>query len=345
MNQAYTLADGVDEFLAMRQISKKKYYASFLIIAKNVWQTLFQTTIYAVQSEWRTLKEGTPYDYIDMPDCVRLFSVATTNHCGEIIPLFYNNLLNVIPHPTTKKCGCACGSCNSEVCEDVNSTVFTTKLLFTDNGTEYFEKKWVKSCPNGDMIEYKEVPTKKYNTFEGDSSPSDYTIVTETFQKTLCRLEVKECGCPTNTSGNIKLLNDCCGDFLPFNSCCKRKHCNNFLGAINSNDMGEVKVSECGTKIYYKPSRRQKTLPEFLLVNFQTSGESCDSAVQVPEYAKEALWAGIQYYSMRFNNSYSINEKADAKYAWNGAQTDLISFLNPLSLEWLSTVQDSKILF
>src|ERR1035437_3790820 len=306
MIELNTLAESVDLYLIARGINKKKYYSSYLVQARLVWRHLFQKTIYAVSSEWKTLKKGVPYDYIDVPSgMLRLFSVSTLDECNEIIPLFYNNRLNVISKPATKNCNC---TCDCELCDDINAMTLTTKLIFTDNGTDYYEKKWVKACANGDMIEYREVPTKKYNTFQGDTREGGYTIVTEKFQNTICKLTVKVCGCPENTQENCYLLNTLCGEFLPFNSCCKKKHCDHFLGAINDNKKGHVKVSECGTKIYFKPHPHTKIKPEFLLVNYQTSGENCSDVVQVPEYGNEALWAGIDFYSKRYNNTYRSEE-------------------------------------
>lgn len=364
MEELNTLADAVDQYLAMRSIDKKKYYTSYLISARYVWRYLFKNTIYAVSSQWFTVKKGVPYNYVDVPQgLIRLFSVSTVDkHCNKIIPLFYNNTINILqkPLPSQKKCGCQSCDCGG-MCDDVNSLTYTTKVLFTINGVDYIEKTWVKVCPNGDIIEYREVPVKKYNTFAGDPGDyftdysndylignppfADYTIVAEKFQNTICKLEVRPCGCPTDTPENAAKLNEFCGCFLPFNSCCKKKHCDSFLGEINNNCKGEVKMSECGTKIYYIPHRDEKTIPDFLLVNWQTSGENCDEAVQVPEYANEALWAGIDYYSKRYNNSYSLNEKAESRYMWNDQQNQLIMYLTPLSLQWLSTVQDAKILF
>ena len=358
----YTLAECVDEYLAQRFISKKKYYSSFLICAKNYWKKLFRNTIYAVNSEWKTLKKGTPYNFIEKPkDAVRVFSISTVDsHCNKIVDLFYDTRFNVIPKPTTSQKKCGCGSCDcGGLCDDIGSLTYTTKLLFSISGVDYYEKIWVKVCPNGDVIEYRIVPTKKYNDFTGDSgdymndymndydigSPafSNYTIVYPEFQKVICKLDVKPCGCPENTTENIELLNEFCGCFLPVNACCKKRHCDDFLEAINSNHLGSIKISECGNKFYYIPSKKQKTLPEFLLINYQTSGENCSEVVQVPEYALDAMWLGTDYFSKRFNNSYSLSEKDAAKYAACAGENDLIVFLNPLSLRWLSTLQDSEI--
>lgn len=362
-NEIYTLADATDEYLALRGINKKKYYSSYLIAAKWAWKRLFKNTIYAVNSQWFTLKAGEPYNYVDVPpNCNRLFSVSMVNEYNQIKDLFYSNYTNVIAMPESYQKKCGCGTCNcGGLCEDINSMTYTTKLLFTINGVDYYEKDWIKVCPNGDVIEYRIVPTKKYNSRTGDGGDymndymndydiggapfSDYTIVYPEFQKVICKLAVKPCGCPENTTENIDLLNGYCGCYLPINAYCKIKR-EVFLGEINNyGNKGTVKISECGTKIYFipDPDCKDKPLPEFLLVNWQTTGENCSDVVQVPEYAAETLFTGIHHYSIRFNNAYNQTEKDNAKYAWYDAENDLITFLNPLSLRELSTVADAPI--
>lgn len=363
-SEIFTISDATSEYLIQRGIDKKKHFASYLIGGKWAWKWLFKNTIYSVQSEWKTLKAGTPYNYIDMPsDVVRFFSVAEEDECGKIVPLFYNNQLNIIEKPKNKNCGCESCDC-SGLCDDINSTVLTTKVAFTINGVDYIEKTWIKSCKNGDIIRYREVPVKKYNDFVGDAgdynqdynndylighSPfGNYSIVTEKFQDIICKLDVHPCGCPIETPENTCKFTDACGNFLRFDSRRKR---DKFLPNINNNHRGEVKISECNTKIYYRPNMRHNhhvngaKLPEFLLVNYQTSGTNCTDTVIVPEYAMEALFAGIDYYSKRFNNTYSSLEKRESKYVWVDAQNDLINFLNPISLNFISNVQDAPIVW
>jgi hypothetical protein len=362
----YTLAEANDEFMIMRGINKKKYFTQYMVIAKYVWRHLFKNTIYAVNSEWLTLKKGTPYNYVDVPKgMVRLFSACVTNHCNEIIPLFYDNSINIIQKPTSSQKKCGCNSCDcGGICEDIGSLTYTTKVLFTISGVDYIEKDWIKVCPNGDIIEYRIVPTKKYNNFTGDGGDysddymndysigappfADYTIEYIPFQSVICKLTVLPCGCPENTQENIDLLNTHCGCYLSFNAFCKKKQCKTFLGEINGyHNLGSIKISECGTKIYYIPHKthdhKEPVLPMFLLLNWQSSGENCSEVVQVPEYAIECLWGGMDYYSKRYNNSFSPNEKLESKYNFRDLENQLIMFLNPLSLEWLSTVQDAVI--
>jgi len=368
-NTTYTLKEAVEIYLATRQINNKKYYPSFLISAIWSWKNLFKNTIYAVNSQWFTLKSGVPYNYVDMPpNVLRFFSATVVNECGEMIPLFMDNRINIIAQPTSSQKKCGCGACDcGGLCEDINSLTYTTKVLFTISGVDYYEKDWVKVCPNGDILEYRIVPTKKYNTFTGDggdynrdynndyligTSPfQDFTIEYVTTQKIICKLTLLPCGCPENTVDNINLLNNYCGCYLPFNAFCKRKQCNTKVtGEINGYDnLGSIKVSECGTKIYYIPhptcDGTPPLLPTSLLLNWQTSGENCNEIVQVPEYAIETLFYGIDFNSKRFNNAYSLGEKAESKYNWQDAQNQLVLFLNPLNLDYLAQIQDQPILY
>jgi hypothetical protein len=364
---SYTLSEVVDKFFITRMISKKKYYAAYLSIAKDKWQELFRGTIWEVQSRWMTLKKGTPYNYIDIPEgASRVFSVSVEDRCNLIQPLFYNNQLNVVSKPATKKCGCkeecSCAGC----CEAVNSMTYTTKLLFTINGVDYYEKTWIESCKNGDMIEYKETPTKQYNNITGDGGDynddynndydtepapfSDYTIVTVKSQKKICKLEVLECGCPAETPENEELLTNVCGCSIGLNCSLKRKHCRQYFENVDNNYYGEVKKSECGTRLYYKPSPHWKRVsdveyPEFLLVSFQMNGMLPDSEVLVPDYALPAMKTGIHWESIRFNTSISNVTKNEAYYQHQMECSNLVAFLNPISLIELGKIQDTKILW
>jgi hypothetical protein len=365
----YTLSEVLDEYLINRGVNKKKYYARYLVIAKRAWTKLFQNTLWVTKNVWLTIQKGEPYNYVNVPtDCVRLFSVNIEDHCRNIQPLYYNSNLNVMPKPTVKKCGCQVCNCGG-LCEDVNSFTLTTKLLFTINGVEYFEKQYLKYCTNGDILEYREIPVKKYNDFiggagdfnddfnndysTGDSPLSNFNIVTEKTQRKICTLTVRPCGCPDNTPDNQTLLLNTCGCHLPFFNHHRQKHCHDFLGDINGNHFGEVKLSDCGTKIFFRPTPHHRhhihphhnKIPDFLLLNYQTNGLDIDSAVQVPDYAIEALFTSIDWRSKRFNGSYSLTEKQAAKYEFRDEENELILFLNALSLDFLANVQDSPVVW
>jgi hypothetical protein len=365
-----SLSDTLNEYLALRQINKKKYYASYLIAAKQVFKELFEGTMYVMTNEWKTMKRGEPYNYVDVPrGAQRIFSIAVEDDCGDIKPLYYNSRMNIIPMPAEKKCGCHSCQCGG-LCSEINSTILTTNLLFTINNVQYFEKTYLKYCPNGDMIEYKEVPTKQYNDFVGDggdfnndysndysgaSNPfSNFTIVNNVFQRKICTLKTLECGCPQEIPENEELIKTTCGCFLPFWGHRRHQHCQHFLAEPNTSEYGEVKISECGTRVYFKPGKRHHRhrdgkkgrIPEFLLVIYQTGGEpeNISDQVQIPTAAayKNAVWDGIDWQTKRFNSKYPANEKQLAKYAYNDSKNNLVTYLSPLNMQDLSDAQDSR---
>lgn len=358
------LSESLDKYLALRGIDRKKYYAKYLIAAGKVWEEIFQKTLWVVQSQWKELKAGDPYNYIDKPrDCLRWFSVASTDECGNIVPLYYNSQLNILPKPTSSNCSCAGCGCDG-MCQDLNGMTLTTKEAFTINGITYYEKTWLQYCTNGDILEWREVPTKKFNDYVGDggdfnndynndydigSNPfANFDIVTQTFQKKLCSLTTRPCGCPQDTPENRENLNCFCSCYLPIFGLHKRKHCHEFVENTNNNHYGEIKESECGTKIYFKPSKKWKLAgkskyPSHLLVNFQTSGVGVSQETQVPLYAEVCLWAGTDYYTKLFNNTYSQSDKKLAEYKYNDEVNKIILYLNPIDLHFVNQVQDEKI--
>lgn len=358
MNKPTTLADVVDQYLILRGIEKKKYYLSYLTASRYAYKQLFKNTLYGISSQWMPLKKGSPYNYVEKPQDISLFlSASLVDNCGKVVDLFYDNRINVIPKPKTGDCKCD-NKCDGGICEEVGSMTYTTRFLFELTGIKYYEKKWVKVCPNGDIIEYTITPTKKYNDFvgevggdynndfnndyDGGQPPafSNFTVIDVPSQKTICKLSVKDCGCPEETKDNNNKLVDFCGEYLPINSCI-RNRCEE--GEINSKGLGSVKFSECGNRLYYIPQNGEN--PEFILINGKPKSEKCGEMVEVPDYAIHALFKGIDYFSICFNRSYSRNEVKDAKYEFADAENEIISELNPLSLEWLSNLQDAVIKF
>lgn len=361
---AYTISEGVEKYLNDRFISKKKFFGAYVNIAKDTWQDIFRNTIWEVQSRWVPLKGGEPYNYIEVPKIAsRILGVSVEDHCGLLQPLFYNNQLNIVPQPAVKKCSCTACDCGG-LCADVNSFSVTTNLVFTINGVPYYEKIWRESCPNGDILEYKEIPTKKYNNIVGDGGDfnddynndydiaaapfSDYTIVTTKQQKKICKLETLPCGCVAETEENAQILSDTCGCNLNWGCGGKKRHCKRYDENINNNYLGEIHFSECKTKIFYKPSKHwkkvtNKEFPNFLSIDFQTNGMSVDAETTFPDYCIDAMTTGIDWRSKRFNNKYSQGEVKAAEYRHIDACLGVVKYLNPISLIELSKVQDQSI--
>jgi hypothetical protein len=358
-----TISEITDRFLIRNGVDRKKYFSRYLTIAGEVWEDIFKNTLWIVKSVWMPTKLGDPYNYIDVPsDCSRILSVGVDDKCDLIQPLFYNNQLNVVAKPVTKKCGCTC-DCGG-LCDDVNSLTVTTKLLFTINGIPYYQKTWMEYCPNGDILQWDEIPTKKYNTLTGDSGDfnddwnpdwdiaaapfSAYEIVTEKTQKKICKLAVKPCGCPQETEENACLLTDFCGFSVSWGCCTKTRHCKQFSENINSNHLGEVKISDCGTRIFYRKSKRwnsciKQEFPDYLLVNYQSTGVTPGSETLVPKFCRNLMYAALDKARKEYNSSFSQHEKDNANYKYIDEKGKVVGFLSPIDLRQLSQVQDQPI--
>lgn len=359
---SYTLSEMTDRFMMRVGVDKKKYFARYLVMAQESWEDIFTNTLWCVKSVWKETRLGDPMNYVDMPeDCHRLLSLGVVDKCNLIQPLYYNEQLNVVPPPRNKKCGCTCPDCGS-LCEDVNGTITTTKLMFTIGPVEYYQKCWIKYCPNGDIIEYCETPVIKYNDIVGslgdynDDFNDDYlkgspgfgnfTIETIISQKRICQLEVRPCGCPVETEENKQMFINCCGFYA--GPTCHHKRCKQYSQNINNNHLGEIKISECGTKIFYKPSRKwkhvtDKQFPDFMLVNYQTNGESVGSETLIPRYAKNVFYAFMDCARKEFNSTFNQTEKDSAYYKKIAARNEVIGELNPINLIELAQVQDQPI--
>lgn len=358
----YTLYDATVEMMALSQINIKKYVAPHLIAAKQSFRDIFWNTLYVTNNLWLTVQAGDPYPYVSLPrDAQRVLFAARVDHCGDIKPLFYNNVMNVIPRPSQKKCGCQSCECGG-LCEDLNSTIFTSNVLFIINGVSYSEKIWIKYGKDGSVLEYKETPYKQYNDTVGDggdfnddfnndysmggSGLANFNIAYRTSQRKLCALTTYPCGCPMDIPENECLVRDNCACFMPYFGKRRREHCEHFLTDSNRSEYGEVKLSECGTKLYFRPGRHHRhanRIPDHILVGYQTNGDPklLNEQIKVPEFAKVCVWAGIDYYKKLFNSKYSLVERREAKYVFNDKQNDLIGFLNPLSFQDMSDVQDA----
>ncbi len=362
-NSQFTLSESLDLYFAHNDISKKKYFGSYLVTARFVWKDIFKQTIWQTMSTWETVQDGDPYPYINIPEgAERVFSVGEEDDCHRVTPLFYNNRINVVKKPTVKKCGCTSCNCGG-LCSDANALTYTTRIVFTINGINYYEKKWTEVCANGDILIFTETPAKKYNDLIGDGGDfntdfnndydiaaapfSDYDIVYVKKQEKVCSIEVMPCGCPVDTPENQEVFNQFCGCFLP--PCNrKKKHCDDFLTNPQNNDRGECKISDCGTKIYYRPSRNwravsKKKIPDFLLVNWQSNAEICGQEVLVPEYALDCLFDGIDYFKKKRKDKYSYNDKLGAKWQYEDSRSKLILYLSPFDLEEMAHIQSAQI--
>ena len=348
-----SLNDLTDLYLIHKNNEGRKYHKQTLVLMQQVFAELFTQTWYTVPSRYMELKKGDPYNYIDVPvGMQRLLSVSVPDRCGNMKPLFYNQDMSVIKKPKRKPCGCESNTCDcAGLCEAIGGLVVNTKEVVIINPQSsppgpqtYTEYQWLKYCPNGDIYEYRQVPTLQYEfsrgsyddsydvSYEiGDSSSS---VIVVNLSRKLCSLEVAPCGCPAQNQANEELFFRHCGCFInTFNPVVvqSRNRCWDTCTAW----AGEVKLSDCGTKIFVKWIENIEE-NHHLLVSYQTNGVDIDGFSQVPnnEPTKMCMYAGVEYRRMVFNDRYNLGQKREALYQYEDKKNELIKWLNPLSTEW-----------
>lgn len=347
----YTLGEIADQYCIMNGIDKRKYFKQYLFMVQEVWKDLYQNTLFATTNTYVELKKGIPFNYVDIPsNSVRFLGLSVDDRCHNLKPLYYNNQLNVLvkPSPSSKRCNCEVCDC-SGLCETVGSLVPTTEVV-NINGTDYTNTTWIKTCPNGDVMEYRTIWTTQYTfnrgsydfsyDFSYEIGTSDSEVVQINLSRKLCALEVLPCGCPAQTRQNEECFFKHCGCFInPLTSisaqCCNHwKDCNEYAGSC--------RISECGTKVYIEYLEHFDR-NHWLIMSFQTNGVSPDQQTNAPDYAKMCLWKGIYFYKNLFNDRINPKIKDEQRYSYIDEQNKIILYNNKFAIEDLQALNTMAI--
>jgi len=328
----YTLGEVVDDYLIRKFNQRRKYYSNYFRIAQDIYKKLYRNIMPTVTSKYvQVFYDDPKYPYVLVPDnMVRFFSISVTNKNNELLEVYYNNDLNVFSKPpVVKKCGCA----STDLCDCVDNlqVVITPKVI---DGTTYYEKVWVVCCDNGDVMQYSEVPVKKYGESGGSYAndfSDDYDILSDgenvvvlQFYKNLGKLETKDCGCPLETENNKNIIYNKCGCFLGV----KPKCCKVWYEKTRIRCTGEMKFSECGTRVYLKDVM---TDDGFVVISYQPDPVRCGEEIMVDDFAREPIWYGIEYESIVFYPRSTIGDKREAERRATKAENKFFEFLNPIN--------------
>ena len=342
-----SLSQAVDIYFAMKEIDRPKNYKSTLILAAEVFKEIFRSTLFTTKSTYVQLKNDGTYNYVDMPaDCERFFGLSISDACNQLQPLFYNQNLNVLVKPAAKTCGCKSCDCGS-LCSSTGSLLPTTATVVID-GVTYTNTTWIKTSPNGDIMEYRTINTPRYQVIKGGSfditsydesyevsQSVSQDVIVYTLVKKICSLALLPCGCPAQSETNNTLFFDACGCYLnPYNSL--QKPCLTYWGA-NNHYAGSCKIDATGTKVIVDYVTNFAANQQ-LIISYQTNGISSDGETMMPDYAKMCLYAGIEYYKALFKN---VNPKImDAMYyKYMDEQNKIIVYKNPIAIEDLASIK------
>lgn len=335
-----TLGEAADLYEIFRGNETRKGYKRNIILIGEVWKELFQSTLFVTQSKWMQLKKGDPYNYVDIPNnCLRFLSASIEDECHNLKPLDYKQDLNVIIKPKVKACGCEVDCGCGGLCESIGGLTSTFKTVII-NGQPYTETTWIKSCPNGDIMEYRSIPTLKFTFDRGaydesydvsyDIGDSSSEVVFYNLSRKICNLDKAPCGCPVQTEKNERCFYELCGEYI--NPLVRRNHCDKYY-TRNNYFSGECKLSTCGTRLFIKHVENFADNQQ-ILVSFQTTGISPDEETVVPDYSKMALFTGVDYYRNLFNDRINPRIKEAQYYKYVDEQNKLIVYKNRIAIEF-----------
>lgn len=356
VESAITLADCVRMYMTERQIFNEKYYVSFLRYASNAWEELFHDTLYVYNARWCEVKFTDGQYIVNIPkDCRGFISANIEDHCGDLKRVPYDAGVNVIPKPNPAPCDCTVA---------ISSFITTTKYVFSNAGEDYYETTYLKYCPNGDIIENIKTPVKKYQEGTGDlggdynpdynddySHPtfSNFTIDYQTSQRVLCNLDTNEDGTPKNTESNIKKLKRyCVGHSHHMQDVVSAP----VLNTLDISELGSITLSENRRQLIYTPPRHhhllhKQGLPDYLQLYFRGSalGNEITGAVIIPDdwFIRNAMMCGIDSYSMRFNRTYTANEKLASRALFDSTINDIVRSKLLMNVDIMKRVTEIKI--
>ena len=341
----YTLAETVEDLLLRKFNQRRKNFANYLRIAQDIYKDIYRTILPTVSSRYVEVypaDANNKYPYVIYPtEYAKFYGISVTNKHNQLLEVYYNNDLNVFTKPPVKK-KCGCLTTDVSDCIDNLEVVITPKEI---DGTTYYQKDWVVCCENGDVKQYSEIPVKKYGITGGsysDDYGNDYDIISDggnvvviQVYKNLGRLETKDCGCPVESDVNKDLVFNKCGCYLGLKpKCCKVWY---EKGPIRCT--GEMKFSECGTKIYLKDVKDDAG---FVVIHGQLDPVKCGEEILVDDFARKPIWYGIEFESTVFANI-SETAKRENERRYEKAKTELFIYLNPIDSKRFFSIPSAEI--
>lgn len=309
---AYTLVEITEAYCLAQFNDKRKHFKTYLAHAKDTWNELLRRTLHAFRLKRVSTKKGNPYPYVAIPDNATVIGLFYQDECGRLIPVYQSDSFMGLPQSTKKSCGCDAKCDCGGTCTSAHSFSLITKTTL-----EGIEKTWLETCKNGDVLEYREVPSR---------NPLTNTIETIKHQRRICKLETLPCGCIAETEENQAIFTEYCGCFSGIcvsdklyreGEPCETTY--QFDGCGNIQIIGRDVKDEYVMQLWDK--------------------DAVDESL-VPDVCKMAMLAGIEWRSVMFNPSRK-NEARMSKAIYKEMTLDMIMDLNPIDLEFLKKL-DSK---
>jgi hypothetical protein len=319
MRGALTIVEVVESYCLRTFNDKRKYFMNYLAFAKEVWDEVFLHTLWAYKSVWVSVRKGSPHPFFELPKDIGFLIGIFYESCGQLVEVSRNPHASVVAKPTVKSCGCD-AECNcGDLCSSVNYFSMSEKEIEIDGDT-YTERTWLESCANGDLLEWKETPTKRFYDQTGD----EYDIITTKSQRWICKVDVKPCGCLEDTPKNTELVTTLCGCTVP----CETE----LLQTQTTTSKPQIAFSDCGKKVFIISGAKKD-----FFIKYQPKCASDNSLV--PKYSLKAVRAGMDLAGKEFNPMIGEGEKDAALRRFRREKQDIVEFLNRLSFEDLAELE------
>ncbi len=168
------------------------------------------------------------------------------------------------------------------------------------------------------------------------SCQSSGQVVVLTTYKNLGRLETKDCGCPVESEANEDLIFNKCGCFLS----AKPKCCRVWYDKSRIDCTGEMKWSECGSKLYLKDVKDDNG---FAVIHYQVDPVECLDEIIVDTMAKWPIWYGMDYESNVFNPRSNANILREMERRYQKAINEYFEYLNPINPDRFFNIPTAEI--
>lgn len=302
--------------MAISGINSNSNLAAFGVRGVEVFKEIRNNVLRITSHKWIGVdKTKLPYRIL-LPECCSMFiNVGSLNSCSEYVPYGNYNNMPTVPFEEVE----AVCTCEGGIKDCIQTYEKTEEDVTISSGT--FAKTTIKKVmSNGDVYIYTNTPTQLYDT-EGQEvgtelEPVPNYIESESY---VCNLDLKPCGCVALSQENmVKISGFCCPQTISLcNDLCTSQFNQPKQGSLTLNSDGYYKYSEQDRTVYL-----YGTIPEQVLINFQTSGEDLNDE-QLPLFALEAFYAGMDFYNSRYSKTMNRLDKREYSLAWADAKTQL----------------------
>lgn len=233
----------------------------------------------------------------------------------------------------------------------LNGTCSSWLLTGSITGNAFFS---YTKC-DGDLVRSQEVDDTGVTVCVSDNAPiiitsgdgtkgrvgscsTDQEIVVLTTYKNLGRLETKDCGCPVESEANEDLIYNKCGCFLS----AKPKCCKVWYDRSRIDCTGEMKWSECGTKLYLKDVKDDDG---FAVIHYQADPMCCGGEIMIDSFARWPIWYGMDYESNVFVPTSNAKVMREKERLYKKATNEFFEYLNPMDADRLFNIPTAEIKF